>query len=84
MRILRWILGGLGLLVFVGAILVESQIGWSNVIGMLRYDTRREGDLKVGDLAPPVVLHAAEDGAPVRLFDAPPKRPVVLIFGSFT
>ena len=51
---------------------------------MLRYDTRREGDLKVGDAAPSVVLHEIERGSPTQLFDSPPARPVILVFGSFT
>lgn len=59
------------------------RIGPSNVIGMLRYDQREEGDLKVGDMAPDVVL-AGLDGGEVRLRDRIGGRPVVLIFGSYT
>jgi hypothetical protein len=59
------------------------QIGPRNVIGMLRYDQREEGELKVGDPAPDVVL-AALDGGEVRLRDRIGARPVVLVFGSYT
>ncbi len=79
-----WILGSLAVLLAGGAIFVEATIGWSMIVGMLRYDTRREGDLKVGDKAPSVVLHEIETGAATQLFDQPPLRPVILVFGSFT
>jgi hypothetical protein len=79
-----WILGGLGGLLLAGAVFVQATMGWSMLIGMLRYDTRREGDLKAGDRAPAVTLHEPETGALVRMFEAPPARPVVLVFGSFT
>jgi hypothetical protein len=59
-------------------------IGPRNVVGMLLYDQRREGDLRVGDAAPDVVLGAI-DGAPdVRLADLVGDKPLVLVFGSFT
>ena len=57
---------------------------FSKYFRILRYDTRREGDLKVGDLAPSVVLHEVETGAPTRILERPPDRPVILVFGSFT
>lgn len=84
MRKRTWILCIAGGLFGAAALFVEWQMGWDNVIGMLRYDTRREGDLNVGDLAPAVVLHDPFDGAAKRFFDTPPTRPVVLVFGSFT
>jgi hypothetical protein len=59
------------------------KIGPHNVIGMLQYDQREEGDLKVGDPAPDVVL-ASLDGGDVRLRDRIGGKPVVLIFGSYT
>ena len=68
--------------VAVGGYMVY-QIGPSNVIGMLRYDQREEGDLKVGDPAPDVVL-ASLDGSDVRLRDRIGGKPVVLVFGSYT
>jgi hypothetical protein len=60
-----------------------AYIGPRNLAGMLRYDSRREGDYKVGDRAPDVGLLSV-DGAPVHLQDRLGSRPTVLIFGSFT
>lgn len=59
------------------------RIGPRNVIGMLRYDQREEGDLEVGDPAPDVVL-ASLEGSEVRLRDRIGGKPVVLVFGSYT
>lgn len=59
------------------------QIGPSNVWGMLRYDQREEGTLKVGDLAPNVTL-VALDGSQVHLHERLSTKPAVLIFGSYT
>ncbi len=73
-------LGGVAVLAAVGAVVV---IGPRNVIGMLRYDIRQQGKLKVGDRAPDVEL-ATVDGAPVHLLDHLTSKPTVLIFGSFT
>ena len=58
-------------------------IGPRNIVGILRYDQRREGDLKVGDPAPDVALTGL-DGREVRLSALIGPRPLVLIFGSFT
>ena len=79
-----WILGSAAVLLTAAAVFVQTQIGFRNLIGILRYDTRREGDLKVGDLAPSALLHELEGGAPVRILERPPDRPVILVFGSFT
>ena len=73
-------LGGLLVLAGVGLVMV---IGPRNLIGMARYDTRREGTLAVGDRAPDVEL-VALDGGRVRLLDRLGPKPTVLIFGSFT
>ena len=59
------------------------RIGPRNVWGMLRYDQRQEGSLRVGDRAPDVALTAL-DGSPVRLEDRIGERPLILIFGSYT
>ncbi len=59
------------------------KIGPRNVIGMLRYDTRRTGKLQVGDRAPDVEL-VGLDGAPQRLSESIGARPLVLLFGSYT
>jgi len=63
---------------------VVAWIGPRNVVGMLRYDQRREGTLQVGDRAPDVTLVALDGKTPVRIADAIGDRPLVLIFGSFT
>ena len=78
------ILGGLGLVLAVVGLVVVAQIGPRNVIGLLRYDTRREGSLKVGDRAPAVALLALDGTTRVSLTAHRPGRPLVLIFGSFT
>ena len=80
---------GKKILIAVGAVLalaaaaVVTFIGPRNVIGMLRYDIRAEGTLKVGDAAPDVELLTLE-GARVHLKDRLGERPAVLVFGSFT
>lgn len=73
----------LGALVVVGATVVVAKIGPRNIIGMIRYDQRREGDLKVGDRAPDAQLVSLDGKTRQALL---PKRdkPAVLIFGSFT
>ena len=71
-----------GLAVALAAWFVISM-GPRNVIGMMRYDTRHEGRLEVGDRAPDVNL-VALDGSAVRLLGASRSRPLVLVFGSFT
>jgi hypothetical protein len=58
--------------------------GPRNLIGMLRYDQREEGTLKVGDRAPDVSLVSLDGKTPVKLADQLGGKPTVLIFGSFT
>jgi hypothetical protein len=58
--------------------------GPRNLIGMLRYDQREEGTLKVGDRAPDVGLIGLDGTTPVKLSEQLGGRPTVLIFGSFT
>ncbi len=78
------ILGGLGLVVVLLAAIVVANIGPRNVIGLLRYDTRREGSLKVGDQAPAVALLALDGTTQVPLTSRLHGRPLVIVFGSFT
>jgi hypothetical protein len=59
------------------------MIGPSNIIGMLMYDTRREGKLVVGDRAPDVVV-AKLDGSEAHLSEFFGDKPLVIVFGSFT
>jgi hypothetical protein len=76
------VLAVLALVLAAGAFMVYT-IGPRNVIGMLRYDQRRDGDLKVGDRAPEIALVALDGNAKHSLLGDRTK-PTVLIFGSFT
>ena len=60
------------------------RMGPRNVIGMIRYDQREEGRLKVGDKAPDVTLLALDGKTPVKLSERLGGKPTVLVFGSFT
>lgn len=83
--ILKRILLGLGALVVVAAAGMTYMMGGPrNVIGMLRYDQREEGTLRVGDKAPDVALVALDGKTPVRLSHQIGEKPTVLVFGSFT
>ena len=83
---LKKILIGLGVVVVAAAGAFTYMIGGPrNVIGMLRYDQRQEGSLKVGDRAPEVALLALDGKSPVKLSEhMVGGKPTVLIFGSFT
>ena len=70
------------LLLCLGAAAV--LIGPRNLVGMLFYDQRREGALRVGDPAPDVRLAAVDGGPDVQLAGLVGGRPLVLVFGSFT
>jgi len=74
------------LVLLVGAAAyVAARIGPRNLIGMLRYDQRKEGTLQVGDRAPDVDLLALDGKTPVSLKDSiGGGKPLVLVFGSFT
>ena len=54
------------------------------LLGMLRYDERREGSFKVGDRAPDVSLVRLDGKGRVELARSFGRRPLVLIFGSYT
>ncbi|HEX7252081.1 MAG TPA: hypothetical protein VF376_04295 [Thermoanaerobaculia bacterium] len=84
MKLWKKILLGVLLIVFAAAAYALISFGPRNVIGMLRYDQRKEGTLKVGDRAPDVSLVALDGKTPVRLQDSIGDRPLVLVFGSFT
>ena len=84
MRLWKKIVLAVVALVLAGAGYMVYSIGPRNVIGMLRYDQRQEGKLKVGDRAPDVELLALDGSTPVRLKDKLGEKPVVLVFGSFT
>jgi len=57
--------------------------GPRNLIGMLRYDQREEGRLRVGDPAPDILLTALDGHRSPLLADRGDKA-LVLVFGSFT
>ena len=66
-----------------GAVVV-AKMGPRNLIGMIRYDQRSEGSLRVGDRAPDVSLLAPDGTTSAHLAQHFGGRPVVLVFGSFT
>jgi hypothetical protein len=72
------------LAVLAAAGFLVIRMGPRNVWGMLRYDQRQEGALKVGDRAPDVALVALDGSSRVRLAERIGGRPLVLTFGSFT
>jgi hypothetical protein len=76
-------IGG-GLLVAAAGAAGVAFIGPRNVIGMIRYDKRQEGRLKVGDRAPDVTLVGLDGKSNVRIADRIGARPLVLVFGSYT
>jgi hypothetical protein len=81
---LKWLLLIAAFILVAAGALVVVRIGPRNIIGMLRYDQRREGDLRVGDAAPDVALIGLDGATEVRLRDHVGHRPLVLIFGSYT
>ena len=75
----------------VGAVALLAMGGFTymvggprNLIGMIRYDQREDGRLKVGDKAPDVTLLALDGKTPVKLSERLRGKPTVLVFGSFT
>ena len=79
-----------GILIVFAALLVAAVVavvvmmGPRNIIGMLRYDQRKEGPLKVGEKAPDIALVALDGASPVHLADHIGDKPLVIIFGSYT
>ena len=83
-KALIWVGASLALLVLGAGAFFVVKMGPRNVIGMLRYDQRQEGALKVGDPAPDVSLIALDGATEVRLRDRIGAKPLVLVFGSYT
>jgi hypothetical protein len=84
-RILRYSAIGVALLAVAALAGFTYLIGGpSMLVGMLRYDERDEGSLRVGDMAPDVELTALDGTTRVGLLADRGDRPLVLIFGSFT
>lgn len=75
---------GAGILVAAGVAAGVTVVGPRNVIGMIRYDKRDEGRLKLGDAAPDVQLVGLDGVTPVRISEKIGPRPLVLVFGSYT
>ena len=73
-----------GALLLAGAAYVVFSMGPRNILGMIRYDQRQEGRLKVGDRAPDVELVSLDGVRRVRLRAFVGGRPLVLVFGSYT
>jgi len=84
MRLFKKILLIAGVLLAAVAGVIAWKIGPRNVIGMLRYDQRKEGSLKLGDRAPDVALVSLDGRTPVRLSEHVGARPLILVFGSYT
>jgi hypothetical protein len=83
MKLLRWTGVAIVSLIVLGIAAALILIGPRNVIGMLRYDQRDEGTLTVGSEFRNVEL-VALDGTHQQIRDWIGRKPVVLIFGSFT
>jgi hypothetical protein len=84
MRLFKKILLVVVLLVGAVAGVIAWKIGPRNIIGMLRYDQRKEGTLKVGDRAPDVALVSLDGKTPVRVSERVGGKPLILVFGSYT
>jgi hypothetical protein len=68
----------------LAGVIVAARIGPANFLGMIRYDQRKAGKLKVGERAPDVELLAIDGKTPARLSEHLGGRPYVVVFGSFT
>ena len=79
----RVLLGLLAVIVLAASVFV-AKMGPRNVIGMIRYDQREEGSLRVGDHAPDVTLLALDGSTQLPLSSKIGGRPSVVVFGSFT
>lgn len=85
MKLWKKLLIGLGFLLAAAAAGVTYMVGGPrNLIGMIRYDQREEGTLKVGDRAPDVTMLELDGKTPVKLSERIGGKPTVLVFGSFT
>ena len=77
-------------MIFAGVTFLLAGIGlWviggpSMVLGMIRYDERRQGALRVGDAAPDVTLEKPDGSGPMPLSSAIGSKPLILVFGSYT
>ena len=84
MKIFRKVLLVVAVLVGIVGAFVAWRIGPRNIIGMIRYDQRKEGKLDPGDAAPDVALVSLDGKTPVRVSEQVGGKPLVLVFGSYT
>ncbi len=84
MKVFRKMLLAVAVLAGVVGAFVAWRIGPRNIIGMIRYDQRKEGSLKPGDAAPDVSLVSLDGKTPVRVSEQVGGKPLVLVFGSYT
>ncbi len=82
----RFLLGLGVLLVVAFAVLSWTAGGPQNVYGLVRYalPQMRLGELRVGDPAPDVEVTALDGHSSFSLRERIGRRPLVLIFGSYT
>jgi hypothetical protein len=84
MKVFRKVLLVVAILVGVVGAFVAWRIGPRNIIGMIRYDQRKEGKLTPGDAAPDVALVSLDGKTPIRVSEHVGGKPLVLVFGSYT
>lgn len=83
----KWPLGGFALLLLAAYfVLAHFMGGPRDVYGFLRYALPEwhQGDLHVGDRAPNVRIFSLDGSTAFYLHERVGKRPLVLIFGSYT
>lgn len=84
MKIFRRVVLAAAVVLAVGVSVVVLRIGPRNVLGMIRYDHRKEGNLRPGLAAPDATLVSLDGRTPIRLSERVGGRPLVLVFGSYT
>ena len=83
----KWGLGGFALLLLAAYfVLAHFMGGPRDVYGFLRYALPQwhQGDLRVGERAPDARIYSLDGRTAFYLHDRIGKRPLVLIFGSYT
>jgi hypothetical protein len=84
MKIFRRVVLIAAVLLAAGVSVAVFRIGPRNVLGMIRYDHRKQGDLKPGAAAPDVTLVSLDGKTPLRVSERVGGKPLVLVFGSYT
>jgi len=82
-----WVAVGFGALLLLGFIALSVMAGSpKDVYGMVRYALphMHRGTLKVGDDAPDARLVGLDGSSHFRIRERSGKRPLVLVFGSYT